>query len=139
MCEAGHPPDDHNCPKNHFGSAKSMEPAIAVRIITQNKQLQDAKVRISTFIGDEDATTIHEIRRNSEIPVEKWSDLNHVEKSFSSALYDLKVGFYFSTRPVSDTNNFFGLKITIKSFLYKAKNNKANSRKIFEAKYLLNG
>jgi len=44
MCETGHSPDDHNCSKNHSGSAKSMEPAIAVKVITKNKQLDDAKV-----------------------------------------------------------------------------------------------
>lgn len=90
-CEKGHPPEDHQCCRNHSGSAKSMEPAMAVKIITKNPNLDNADVVIGTLVGDEDAATIHNVRRESEIPVEKWSDLNHIKKSFNSALYDLKV------------------------------------------------
>jgi len=95
MCEAGHPPSDHNCSKNHTGSAKSMEAAMIVRMCTQNDQLDKAGVAIGTYIGDDDASTIHELRRNSAFPVVKWSDLNHTEKSFGSALYALNVRIIF--------------------------------------------
>lgn len=91
MCERGHSPEDHKCNRNHFGSAKSMKPALAVQMITKNAQLADAKCVVSTLIGDEDSCTIQAVRRESEVPVEKWADMNHVLKSFSSALYAIKV------------------------------------------------
>ena len=91
MCERGHSPEDHKCNRNHFGSAKSMEPALAVLMITKNAQLADANCVVSTLIGDEDSCTIQAVRRESEVPVEKWADMNHVLKSFSSALYAIKV------------------------------------------------
>jgi len=62
-----------------------MEPELIVRMCTNNPQFEEANVVVGTYIGDEDASTIHELRRNSEIPVVKWSDLNHTEKSFGKA------------------------------------------------------
>ena len=68
-----------------------MEPALAEKIITKNEQFKEADVVVGTLIADEDASTIVAVRRNSEIPVEKWADTNHIEKSFTSSLYELKV------------------------------------------------
>jgi len=92
LCERGHSPNDHKCFKDHHGSAKSMELALAVRMITQNQQLLKAQCVVSTLVRDEDSSTINAVRRESEVPVAKWADINHVEKSFTTALYNLKVG-----------------------------------------------
>jgi len=72
-----------------------MEPAIAVDIVTNNPQLDEANVVLGTLIGDDDASVIQNVRRNSTVPVEKWSDLNHTEKSFNTDLYNLKVSCFF--------------------------------------------
>lgn len=91
MCLKGHPKGDHDCRQNHSGSAKSMEPALAVELITRNTQLDEANVVVGTLIGDDDSCSIQAVRRESIIAVEKWSDLNHVRKGFSGSLYGLKV------------------------------------------------
>ena len=62
LCEKGHPPEDHDCQKNHTGSSKSMEAAIAVEIFTKNPMLKEEGVEISTIIGDDDSSTIAQIR-----------------------------------------------------------------------------
>ncbi|KAK3727623.1 hypothetical protein QZH41_017654, partial [Actinostola sp. cb2023] len=48
-------PRSHDCRKNHKGSSKSMEAAAAVQIYERAKT---SGIRYSTFIGDEDSTTI---------------------------------------------------------------------------------
>ncbi|XP_034246124.1 uncharacterized protein LOC117648066 [Thrips palmi] len=91
LCLKGHPPSDHDCRKNHVGSAKSMEPQLAVDLITRNPQLSEANVSLGTLIGDDDSCSIQSVRRESEVHVEKWSDLNHTRKGFSTALFNMKV------------------------------------------------
>jgi len=68
-----------------------MEPAMAVRMIAHNKQLKSANVAVGTFIADGDGATDNEVRRNSEVQVDKWDDFNHTKKSFSTALFNMKV------------------------------------------------
>ena len=63
FCEKGHSPEDHDCRRNHTGSSKSMEAAIAVEIFTKNPMLKEEGVEISTIIGDDDSSTIAQIRR----------------------------------------------------------------------------
>lgn len=91
LCERGNAPDNHRCHKNWEGSAKAMEPDIAVEMIAKNKQLQEANVLVKVVIGDDDCSTISSVRREREHTVEKWSDLNHATKKLSRALWAQKI------------------------------------------------
>ena len=68
-----------------------MEPALAVQMVTNNSQLAEEMCVVTTLVGDEDSSSIQAARRESEVPVAKWADINHVNKSFTTALYNLKV------------------------------------------------
>lgn len=50
---------EHDCRRNHTGSSKSMESAAAVKIYMKGKEMG---VQYSTFIGDEDSTTIAHVK-----------------------------------------------------------------------------
>ncbi|XP_034247029.1 uncharacterized protein LOC117648577 [Thrips palmi] len=68
-----------------------MEPQLAVDLITRNASMAEAGVVVGTLIGDDDSSSIQSVRRESDIPVEKWSDLNHIKKAFSTALFNQHV------------------------------------------------
>lgn len=70
-CDKGHPVTDHGCRKNHSGSAKSMEPQLAVQLVARNPQLEEANCVIGTLIGDDDSCSVQSGRRESIVPVEK--------------------------------------------------------------------
>ena len=48
----------------------------------------NAEVQI--LIGDDDSATVKKVRESVTHNVEKWSDINHAKKSFTSHLYTLK-------------------------------------------------
>lgn len=58
--KTGKEPQSHDCRKNHEGSSKSMEAAAAVDIYERAKKNE---VQYSTFIGDEDSTTISHVKQ----------------------------------------------------------------------------
>ncbi|XP_024890355.1 uncharacterized protein LOC112466488, partial [Temnothorax curvispinosus] len=91
FCEKGHPPEDHDCRLNHTGSSKSMEASMAVEIFAKNPMLKEEGVVIGTIISDDDSSTIAQLRRESEHPVEKESDKNHAVCTLSKALWALKI------------------------------------------------
>ena len=45
---------------------------------------------VSVLVGDDDSSTISRVRKNVEHEVEKWSDVVHTKRSFSSSLYSIK-------------------------------------------------
>ena len=81
----------HDCRKNHGGSSKSMETDMAVELVLKNDDLVRAKCRIKTLIGDDDSSSIAALKRLSPYAIRKWSDFNHVSKTFNSKLYDMKL------------------------------------------------
>ena len=91
MCQLGHSKNDHDCRKNYAGSAKSMEPDMAIELFTKNKLFDETNVYASVIIGDDDSSTIAGVRRNATHEIEKWSDFNHALKSLTSALYAMKL------------------------------------------------
>ncbi|XP_077277706.1 uncharacterized protein LOC143905914 [Temnothorax americanus] len=91
LCQAGHSLDDHDCRLNWTGSARAMEPDIAVEITAKNKDFEEHNVKLGTLIGDDDSSTIAAVRRECSHPVAKWSDLNHATKKLSKALWAQKV------------------------------------------------
>ncbi|XP_043271195.1 uncharacterized protein [Venturia canescens] len=90
-CDRNHPKDDHDCRLNFDRSAKAMEPDMAIELITKNRLLLEENVSIAVMIGDDDASSIAAVRRESVHKIEKWSDINHAKKGLTSALYALKV------------------------------------------------
>ncbi|XP_034944842.1 uncharacterized protein [Chelonus insularis] len=91
FCEHDHPLSDHYCKRNWAGSAKAMEPDMAIQLIVHNRLLQEQNAYVSVLIGDDDSSTLAAVKRNSNYVIGKWSDLNHATKGFTSALYSMKV------------------------------------------------
>ena len=60
LSKSGKRPDTHDCRKNHTGTSKSMEAEAAAEIYEHAKA---SCIRYSTFIGDEDSTTIARVRQ----------------------------------------------------------------------------
>ena len=78
---------EHDCRVNWGGSSKGMEGNLAVDLLNTTKA---RNYRISTFIGDDDTTTMAMVRNQVNHPVEKWSDTNHAKKSLGTRLYQLQ-------------------------------------------------
>lgn len=60
---------------------------MAVEMVCQNQDLKEQNCYISVIIGDDDACTESALRRDSVHDIEKWSDMNHSKKAFTSHLY----------------------------------------------------
>lgn len=91
LCSNGHDLNDHDCRLNFRGSAKAMEPDMAAQLVVHNKDLEDENVIIGTVVGDEDASTMCRIRRESAHVIAKESDMNHNTKSVSNKLWKLRL------------------------------------------------
>jgi hypothetical protein len=92
VCEAakkdGKEPRSHDCRANHEGSSKMMEPSVACELFTNS--VNDGKVKYSTYVGDDDSTTLLHLSNNVPYGINKWSDQYHTKRSLSSRLYNLK-------------------------------------------------
>ena len=80
----------HDCRFNWHGSSKAMEGDVAVELV---KDCESEKCRITTIIGDDDATTISKIEKSVDYPVKKLSDFNHCKKTVANDLYSLQKTF----------------------------------------------
>ncbi|KAK0077066.1 hypothetical protein PV325_004505 [Microctonus aethiopoides] len=80
ICNGGHKPEDHDCSKNFQGTAKSMEPASAVIITCENRNLKDANMEIGVLIADNDSGTIAALHERCNHEVVKHSGMNHISK-----------------------------------------------------------
>ncbi|XP_067030541.1 uncharacterized protein [Acropora muricata] len=80
----------HDCRKNHVGSSKSMERDVAVELWTN---ALDSGTQFSTYVGDDDSTTIADILNKVPYNVEKWSDTIHTKRSLATRLFNLKDRF----------------------------------------------
>ncbi|KAK0159463.1 hypothetical protein PV327_011116, partial [Microctonus hyperodae] len=80
----------HDCGKNFIGSSKAMEADIAVGIFTKNDTFVKENVEIKTLIGDEDSSTIANLRRASSHQIDKWTDIIHATRKISKFLYAIK-------------------------------------------------
>ena len=78
---------NHDCRKNHAGSSKSMERDVACELW---RSAPEAGVKFSTFVGDDDSTTLADIHAKVPYDVQKWSDTVHTKRSLTSRLYNLK-------------------------------------------------
>ena len=76
----------HDCRKNHNGSSKAMEPSVACELWNAPPK-QNA--RFSTYVGDDDTTTLSLLTESLPYDVEKWSDIVHAKRSLTTRLYNL--------------------------------------------------
>ena len=74
----------HDCRKNYNGSSKSMERDAACELWSKPPQ---SGVKFSIFVGDDDSTTLADIKNKVPYGVEKWSDVVHTKRSLNSRLY----------------------------------------------------
>ena len=69
-------------------SAKSMEADVCVELVRTCREDHDAKVAI--LVGDDDSSTICQVRNSVTYDVEKWSDINHAKRTLGNMLYSLQ-------------------------------------------------
>ena len=79
-------PKPHDCRRNHYGSSKSMEPAVAVQ---KAQESMGAGVRFDCLAGDDDSSTIKHLREEFG-DVEKHSDIGHAKRSLGSKLFEAR-------------------------------------------------
>ncbi|CAC5385553.1 unnamed protein product [Mytilus coruscus] len=91
---------NHDCRKNHTGSAKSMESNLAVEMV---QELQCKGCKVSCIIIDDDTTTLARLKQSINSDIVKRSDRNHQRKNIVSDLYHLheKHKGKFSTSTIS--------------------------------------
>ena len=77
----------HDCRKNHNGSSKSMERDVACELWRKAPQ---SGVKFSIYVGDDDSTTLADIKNKVPCGVEKWSDVVHAKRSLNTRLYNLR-------------------------------------------------
>ena len=75
-----------DCRKNHNGSSKAMEPSVACEL---GNGASKQHARFSTYVGDDDTTTLSHLTENVPHDVEKWSDIVHAKQSLTMRLYSL--------------------------------------------------
>ena len=63
MCDKGHERSNHDYRLNFFGTAKAMEPEIAVQLMSKSSILQDKNIDVGVFIGDNDSSSIYSIKK----------------------------------------------------------------------------
>ena len=80
----------HDCRKHHTGSSKSMERDVAIQLWTS---VVDSGIQLTTYVGDDDSTTLVDIHDKVPYNVEKWSDIIHTKRSLTTRLYNLKDRF----------------------------------------------
>ena len=78
---------NHDCRTDHSGSSKSMERDVACELW---RSAPEAGVKFSTYVGDDDSTTLADIHAKVPYDVQKWSDTVHTKRSLTSRLYNLK-------------------------------------------------
>ena len=89
MCDKGHAKNVHDCRLNYYGTAKAMEPDVAVELVTQSSTLKEKNIEIGVFVGDNDSSSICAIRKVANHTIVKQSDKNHTAKGVKSLLYKI--------------------------------------------------
>ncbi|KAJ8676959.1 hypothetical protein QAD02_012746 [Eretmocerus hayati] len=115
----------HTCKRNHQGSSKAMESEMAVEMVLKNDLLVKSNCVIKIIIGDDDAAYIAALRRLSPYSIQKWSDFNHVKKTFNSKLWDMKLtanlreyfAKMFAIAVQSNKDDEFKVKIALQSIV----------------------
>ena len=69
------------------GSARSMESAIAVDLVSN---IMELGYRIQSITMDDDTTTVSRLKSTVDPEIEKPSDKNHIKKNISNSLTSRK-------------------------------------------------
>lgn len=64
---------------------------MAVELILKNEMLVKKKCRIKVLVGDDDSSAIGALKKLAPYTIIKWSDFNHVFKTWTSKLYEMKL------------------------------------------------
>ena len=80
----------HDCRKNHGGSSKSIERDVACELWSKAPQ---SGVKFSIYVGDDDSTTLADIKNKVPYGVQKWSGIVHTKRSLNSRLCKLRDHF----------------------------------------------
>ncbi|KAK0167759.1 hypothetical protein PV327_001623 [Microctonus hyperodae] len=62
FCDTGHPLEDHDCHKNHDGSAKSMEASVGMQLINRSEILEEAGLRVRVLVEQDLELTQFDVR-----------------------------------------------------------------------------
>lgn len=81
---------EHDCRRNHFGTAKSMEAEGAVQLMAKSAILESAGVEVGVFIGDNDSSGLSALEEVLDHPIVKQSDINHSKKGVGNKLYKMR-------------------------------------------------
>ena len=114
----GREPKPHDCCRNHVGSSKSMEPAVAVELA---KESQEHGAKIACLIGDDDSSTIKKLSESVSADIKKQSDIGHAKRSLGSKLYEAKQKQKDCKQITNSTITYFQ-----KMFSYALQNNANN-------------
>ena len=68
-------------------SSKTIEPESALEMFKRVPVQSDTPVKYAVFIGDNDCSTISQIREEVSFQVEKWSDTVHAKCTLVNHLY----------------------------------------------------
>lgn len=125
-CNNGIPKNQHDCRCNFKGSAKSMEPDIAVQLVAHSEILQQANVTVAVLVGDDDSSTMAALHKDGAgCNVAKWSDIIHCKKNVGNALYKLQPKYRVLTSKV--------IKYLQRCFMYAIVQNRNNSSDVKNA------
>ena len=73
--------------KNHKGSSKIMETEVACQLF---KEAPKNNVKFSSYVGDDDSTTLAELVKRTPYKLQKYSDIIHIKRSLSTRLYNFE-------------------------------------------------
>lgn len=124
-CDLGHNPKDHDCRRNYQGSAKGMEPIGAVDVTENNPFLRELNMELGVLVGDEDSSTILNVRNASDHEIIKHSDKNHVGKGVMNGLYKIQSKYKELTKEAITSLS--------RGFNYALAQNKGNKAKMKDA------
>ena len=80
---------------------------MAVQLVAKNEDLLKENVRIDTFIGDDDCSTIGQLGRELDYHIKKWSDINHASKLLTDDMHKAKI-----SQPIIDYMSYnFGVAL----------------------------
>ena len=79
-------PKQHDCRKNHSGSSKIMESDVACELF---QRAPTHGIKYDKYIGDDDSTTLAQLKTNVPYGLEKLSDFIHTKRSLNTRLYNL--------------------------------------------------
>ena len=105
-------PKPHDCRKNHDGSSKIMESDVACQLF---QHAPTRGIKYDKYIGDDDSTTLAQLKSKVPYGLEKISDFIHTKRSLSTRLYNL------SQRQKFDNSSILSQKVInylVKCFSY---------------------